>query len=69
MTDKKVDDDLRKYLTEYLDEHYPVLTERDFYPPADPRVRRCGVDDIPGGDNYADYFNWFYDIYSEDMFC
>lgn len=68
MTDKKVEDDLKK-LREYLDEHFPVLTEEDFYPPADERIRSCGVDDIPGGDNYVDYFNWFYETYGEDVFC
>ena len=68
MADKKVEDDLKE-LREYLDKNYPVLTEEDFYPPADERVRSCGIDDIPGGDSYVDYFNWFYETYGEDMFC
>lgn len=38
----------------------PVLSERDFYPPKDNRHWESGVDDIRGGDNFAEY--------AEDLF-
>ena len=38
----------------------PVLSERDFYPPKDNRYWESGVQDIKGGDNFADY--------TEDLF-
>lgn len=68
MTDKNIEDELRE-LREYLDEHFPVLTEEDFYPPADTRLRTSNLEDVPGGDTYKDYLEWFYETYGEDMFC
>ena len=44
------------------------LSEKDFYPPEDKRVFRSGVNDIPNGDNFNDYCEYFYENYGEDLF-
>ena len=58
----------RDELTRYLDEHYPILTEKDFYPPADDRVHSCGIDDVPGGDCYDEYLKYFWGTYGYELF-
>lgn len=55
-------------LTEYLDLHYPILTEEDFYPIQDDRIHCCGIDDVPGGDTYFKYAEEFYELYEDDLF-
>lgn len=47
---------------------FTVLTEKDFYPPQDPRVYTSGVDDIAGGDNYVGYVEYFWETYEEEIF-
>ena len=47
-------------------ERYGVLTEEDFYPPADDRVLTSLVSDLYGGDNFADYANYIYKIYEKE---
>lgn len=47
--------------------HYE-LTEKDFYPPEDTRYYKSGVDDIDGGDNFADYAKSFFDEYEDELF-
>ena len=44
----------------------PVLSEKDFYPPKDKRCLRSGVRDIKGGDNFAEYAEYYFDTYGED---
>ena len=44
----------------------PVLFEKDFYPPKDKRCFRSGVKDIRGGDNFAEYVEYYFDTYGED---
>ena len=44
----------------------PVLSERDFYPPKDNRHWESGVEDIRGGDNFADYAEEFYRLYGNE---
>lgn len=44
----------------------PVLSERDFYPPKDNRYWESGVQDIKGGDSFADYAEYYFDTYHED---
>lgn len=58
----------REKLIEYLDEHYPILTEEDFYPPLDDRVLSFGIDDVPGGDSYDDYLVYFWKSYECELF-
>ena len=42
------------------------LTEEDFYPPSDNRVFISYVEDIDGGDNFADYCKDFFELYEEE---
>lgn len=44
------------------------LSEKDFYPPEDTRYYCSGVEDIDGGDNFADYAEYFFDTYGEEIF-
>ena len=44
------------------------ITEKDFYPPEDKRVFQSGIEDIDGGDNFADYIELFYDNYENEIF-
>ena len=52
----------------YLKDNQYKLTEKDFYPPEDTRVYHSGVANIKGGDNFAEYANWFYDNYGDEIF-
>ena len=45
---------------------YICLTEEDFYPPYDNRVLKSYVEDINGGDNFADYCKYIFAIYDEE---
>ena len=47
---------------------YYELSEKDFYPPEDKRYYCSGVKDIFGGDNFADYAEYFFDTYGEELF-
>ena len=42
------------------------LTEQDFYPPSDNRTWKSNVEDIDGGDNFADYCVEFFEMLDED---
>ena len=42
------------------------LTEIDFYPPTDNRVWKSYVEDIDGGDNFADYCEYIFEILEEE---
>lgn len=44
----------------------PILSEKDFYPPKDNRYWESGVDDIRGGDNFAEYAEEFYRLYGNE---
>lgn len=44
----------------------PCLTEIDFYPPPDNRVLKSNVRDVNGGDNFADYCEYFFDLLEEE---
>ena len=50
------------------DSDYYELSEKDFYPPEDTRYYRSGVLDISGGDNFADYAEYFFDTYGKEIF-
>lgn len=43
-----------------------VLREQDFYPPPDDRVLKSYIDDIEGGDNFADYCDYIFEILDEE---
>lgn len=44
----------------------PVLNEKDFYPPEDNRCWQSGVEDINGGDNFANYAEDFFRRYEDE---
>lgn len=48
------------------EESCDYLTEKDFYPPSDDRVFTSYVEDIDGGDNFADYCKDFFELYEEE---
>ena len=50
------------------DSDYYELSEKDFYPPEDTRYYRSGVEDIEGGDNFADFAEYFFDTYGKEIF-
>ena len=47
-------------------ETFHILTEEDFYPPSDDRVLESYVEDIDGGDNFADYCEYIFDLLEEE---
>ena len=49
-------------------ESYYELTEQDFYPPLDDRVYTSGIDDIEGGDNFAEYAEYFWEEYGHELY-
>ena len=42
--------------------------ESYFYPPLDDRVWKSGIEDIEGGDNFADYCEKFFKILDEEEY-
>ena len=44
------------------------LNEQDFYPPYDNRYWESKVEDIYGGDNFADYCEYLFDILGEEEY-
>lgn len=47
------------------DEEY-ILTESDFYPPSDDRFLETYIEDIDGGDNFAEYCEYIFEIYEDE---
>lgn len=45
-----------------------VLTEMSFYPPEDDRLYASNIDDIEGGDNFAEYAEWFWEEYGFELY-
>lgn len=45
---------------------YPVLSEKDFYPPSDDRIFTSGVDDMPDGDSFREYVKDFFRYYEDN---
>lgn len=43
-----------------------VLSEEDFYPPADDRTWKSNIEDIDGGDNFADFCEEYFEILEEE---
>lgn len=44
------------------------ITELDFYPPQDDRCYVSGVEDVDGGDSFADYSEWFWGVYGSEIY-
>ena len=45
-----------------------VLSEEDFYPPSDNRVLKSYVRDIYGGDIFAEYAKYNYNLYEKEEY-
>ena len=45
-----------------------VLSEEDFYPPTDNRVLNSYVRDISGGDTFAEYAKYIFDLYESEEY-
>lgn len=45
---------------------HTYLSEESFYPPYDDRCWESNVDDIRGGDNFADYCEYIFKLYEEE---
>ncbi len=58
--------DFDNILDDLFDETYNELSEEDFYPPSDNRVWKSYVEDIEGGDNFADYCEYIFELYEEE---
>ena len=50
-----------------LDDDY-CLTEQDFYPPSDNRTWKSNIEDIDGGDNFADYCDELFEMLDEEEY-
>lgn len=44
------------------------ITEEDFYPPSDNRVWKSNIEDIDGGDNFADFCEDFFERLEEENY-
>lgn len=53
-------------LSELNKQNYDCLTEQDFYPPSDNRYLKSYVKDINGGDNFADYCEYIFELLEEE---
>ena len=42
------------------------LTEESFYPPSDNRTWKSYVEDIDGGDNFANYCEYIFELLEEE---
>ena len=45
-----------------------ILREHDFYPPTDNRTWKSNVRDIAGGDNFADFCEYFFELLDEEEY-
>lgn len=53
--------------SDILDDQYTFeLTEQDFYTTSDDRYLESYVEDIDGGDNFADYCEDFFELLEEE---
>lgn len=52
----------------YLIKNDFILSDSDFYPPSDNRVWTTNVEDIDGGDNFADYCEEFFEMLDEEEY-
>lgn len=68
MVDKKTLNNIlnRQGIDLIYDEFY--LTEDDSYFPSDDRVWSSNVEDVNGGDNFADYCEYFFALLEEEEY-
>lgn len=60
-------EDVQDSYSNFRDES-DCLTESDFYPPSDNRVWTSNVEDIDGGDNFADYCKYIFKTLEEEKY-
>ena len=48
------------------EEFCDYLTEESFYPPSDNRTWKSYVEDIDGGDNFANYCEYIFELLEEE---
>lgn len=48
------------------EENCDYLTEEDFYPPSDDRFWISCIEDIEGGDNFAEYCEYIFELLEEE---
>ncbi len=53
-------------LDELDDQHIDCLTEESFYTSTDNRVLESYIEDIDGGDNFADHCEYIFDLLEEE---
>ena len=58
--------DVNEILNELDEQDYDYLTEESFYPPCDNRCIESYVEDIDGGDNFADYCEYIFELLEEE---
>lgn len=58
--------DIANLLNELNEQTYDYITVESFYPPSDNRYLESYVEDIEGGDNFADYCKYFFNLLEEE---
>jgi hypothetical protein len=58
--------DIDEILIELGEQPYDCLTEASFYPPSDNRYLESYVEDIDGGDNFASYCEYIFELLEEE---
>lgn len=57
---------IENILDELDKQAYDCITEESFYPPSDDRFLNSYIEDVKGGDNFADYCECFFKMLEED---
>lgn len=55
-------------LSEQCEGGFYELNELSFYPPSDERLYTSVIEDIDGGDNFAEYVEYFWETYEDCLF-
>ena len=64
----KFNDELERQLLKYLKDNDFTLSESDFYSTCDNRVLKSYIEDIDGGDNFADYCEYIFELLEEEEY-
>lgn len=70
--DKDLSNEELEALEELEERHFHLrdtnsyLDESDFYSSSDDRVWQSNIEDIDGGDNFADYCEYIFGLYEEE---
>ena len=58
--------DIDDILNKSDEQYYNCLTEESFFPPSDNRYLESYIEDIEGGDNFANYCKQFFELLEEE---